>query len=109
MRKIEFRRIQSADFADRFAPRFDVEFGWNKGRGWRATPKTNSGNIAPQNGIVPVIDVVMARVTGRGDRADLEWSYPSNFIIFQDSNASSVDREKFPPEPFHVVAVKARR
>src|SRR5205085_11313617 len=109
MREVKFRRRQGSDFCDGTAPRFDVEFGRNKQRSRRTAAKPNTGNVAAEDGIVPVINVMMAGVARRRDGANLKWSNPDDDVVFQNANAFRSDPGKFPPQLFHLVAVKTSR
>src|SRR5437588_2096048 len=109
MREVKFRRREGSDFCDGTAPRFDVEFGRNKRRSQRTAAKPNTGNIAAEHGIVPVINVMMAGVTRCCDRANFEWGDADKFVVLQNADAFWSDPGKFSPQLFHLVAVKTSR
>src|SRR5438045_9689971 len=85
MREVKFRWREDSDFCDGIAPPFDVEFGRNKWRSRRTAAKPNTGNVAAEHGIVPVINVMMAGVTGCCDRANLEWGDGDKFVVLQNA------------------------
>src|SRR5687767_12291539 len=107
MRQVEFRRIQGADFTDRFQPRLDIQFGRNEGwNGWTAAD-SHSGHVAPENGVVPMIDMVMTGVARSRDRANIELANTDDIVVLQNSNAFRRDRLDLSPKPSHFGAVKA--
>src|ERR1700738_2364702 len=107
MGQVELLGIQGANLRDRFQPSFDISLRRNEWRRWRSAAQAHAGNVAAENEVVPMIDMVMARVTGRGDRANLKRRDADNIVVRQDADAFRRDPRKFSPEPFHVVAIKA--
>src|SRR2546423_11045884 len=73
VRKIQIRRIDLADFPYRFVPGFDVQFRRNKRRNGRTTANADAGDVATEDVVVPVINMMMTGVTGCSDGADFEW------------------------------------
>ncbi len=107
MRQVEFRRIQGADLRDRFQPRFDIQLRRNEGRNRWTAADPHSGNVATENGVVPMINMVMAGVAGSRDRANFELANADDIVVLQNSNAFRRHRVDLSPKPFHFVAVKA--
>src|SRR5688572_7576245 len=107
MRQVEFRWMQGADLRDRFQPRFDIQLRRNKGWNRWTAADPHSGHVATENGVVPMIDMMMAGVAGSRDRANFELANTDDVVVLQNSNALRRHRVDLSPKPFHFVAVKA--
>ena len=86
-----------------------MEFGRNEGRNWRASAQSHPGDIAAEKIVFPLINMVMTGVPGRRDRAHFKSANPDDVQIVDNSDALLGDRREPPPQPFHVVAIDARR
>src|SRR5438132_2585177 len=108
MRKIEIAQIERADLRDGFPPRFDMQLRWDERRNGRPAADAHTGNVPAENIVVPVINVMMACVTGRGDGPNFKRRHTHDFIVFQNSDALRRYRYDATPERLHVLAENAR-
>ena len=92
MRKIKLGRIQFPDFGNGFMPGFNLELRRNKRRNGRTVPEPNTGDIAAEDIIFPVVNMVMTGMARGGDGANFERSHRDNGVVFQNSDAFCRDR-----------------
>src|SRR5262249_62038677 len=104
MWKVKIRRVQLADLGDRFPPRFDMQFRRNKGWDRRTAADSNTGHITAENIIIPIINMMMTRVTRCCDGANFKRRDTNNLIVFEDFDALGRNRREATPKPLHVVA-----
>ena len=70
--------------------------------------RSNAGNVAAENIVVPMINVMMTRVARRRDGANFKRRHAHDFVIFENFDAVSRHRRDLSPKPFHIVAENAR-
>src|SRR5437870_638677 len=99
MGKIELRRIQFPDFGNGFVPGFDVQLRWNKRRNRRTAPEPDTGDIAAEEVIFPMVNMVMTGMARGSDGADFERGHWDDMVVFQNSNPIFRDRCDAAPQP----------
>ena len=109
MGKIKLGRIQFPDFGNGFMPGFDVQLRRNKRRNGRAVSEPDTGDIAAEQIIFPMINVMMTGMARCGDGADFELAYVNNVLVLQNSDALLRDRRDLAPQSLHVVAEDTAR
>src|ERR1051326_8620734 len=104
MRKIQMRRTKRPNLRDRVAPRFHLQLRRNEWRNRRSIADPNARNVAAENIVVPMIDMVMTGMPRRCQRANFEWRQANDGVVFQNLDPIRRNRRDFPPKPIHVVA-----
>ena len=102
------RAIERANLVDRFEPGFDVELGRNERRDGRSGANADTGDVAAENVVVPMVDMMMTGVSRSFDGANLKLADPHNVVVLHNPHAIGRDFLDFPPKPFHVVTENAR-
>ena len=108
MREVEFRRIDLADFGDRFVPRFNMQLGRDKWRDGRSAANADTGDITAENAVVPLINMMVTGVPGSSDGANFKRRNTNNFHVLHDPDPLGRDWRDPPPYSSHVVAKNAR-
>src|SRR4026207_274256 len=90
-------------------PGFDVQFRRNKRRNGRAVSEPDTGDIAAEEIIFPMINMMMTGMDRRGDSADFELAYLNDVLILQNSDTFLRHRRDLAPQSLHVVAEDAAR
>jgi hypothetical protein len=109
MGKIKFGRIQLPDFGNGFMPGFDVQLRWNKRWNGRAVSEPDTGDIASEQIIFPMINMMMTGMAWRGDGADFELADLNDVLVLQNSDTFFPNRRDLAPQSLHVVAEDAAR
>src|SRR5947208_7885806 len=107
MRQVKVSGVQGANFGDRVMPLFDVQLRWNERWDWWTKTDPHAGNVAAKDAIIPMINVMMAGVSGCCNRADLEWRKLNDFAVLQHFNAICRHSRNAPPKFFHFIAKDA--
>src|SRR5205809_4226474 len=107
MRQVKVSGVQGANFGDRVMPLFDVQLRWNERWDWWAKTDTDAGNVAAKDAIIPMINVMMAGVSGCGNRADLERRKLNDFAVLQRFNAIC-RHSRNAPQSFSISSPKMR-
>src|SRR5690349_9387510 len=81
-----------------------MQLGRNEGRNRRAIANSDAGDVAAENIIVPMINVMVTGVTGSRDCANFKRSYRDGFVVFENFDLLGRNRPDFPPKSFHFVA-----
>ena len=81
----------------------------NKWRNGRAVSEPDTSDIAAEEIIVPMVNMMMTSVARRGDGADFELACLNNVLVLQNSDAFLRDRRDLAPQFLHVVAEDAAR
>ena len=89
-------------------PRLDVQLRRDERRDRRTSAQSHPGNVAAENVIFPLINMVMTGVPRRRDRAHFQRTDADNVHVLQNPDALLGNRRELPPELFHFVAVNAR-
>ena len=76
----------------------------NKRRNGRAVSEPDTGDIAAEQIIFPMINVMMTGMARCGDGADFKRGHRDDRFVFQNSDAVFRDRCDSAPQPLHVVA-----
>ncbi len=77
---------------------------WNR----RAVADANTGDVAAENLILPMINMMMSGVARRGDGANFKRRHLYDFIVFQNFDALRRHRPDPAPKTLHVVTENAR-
>ena len=85
-----------------------MQLRWNKRRNGRALSEADTGDIAAEEIIFPMVNMMMTGMAWRGDGADFELTYLNNIVVLQNSEAFFRDRRDFAPQSLHVVAEDPR-
>jgi hypothetical protein len=109
MGKIKLGRIQFPDFGNGFVPGFDVQLRRNKRRNGRPVVEPDTGDIAAEHVIFPMVNMMMIGMARGGDGANFERRHLDNTVVFQNSDAYFRDRCDAPPQSLQVVAENAGR
>ena len=84
-----------------------MQLRWNERWDWWTKTDTDAGNVAAKDAIIPMINVMMAGVSGCGNRADLERRKLNDFAVLQRFNAICRHSRNAPPKFFHFIAKDA--
>src|SRR5205085_12182971 len=103
----KLREIVLSELGDRFAPRFNVQFRWHKWRNRRSTANPETGDVTAEKIVIPMINMMVAGVTRRRDRANFKRRNPHHFVVSQDPDSLRRHRRDPTPKAFHVVAENA--
>ena len=79
----------------------------NKRRNGRALSEPDTGDIAAEESIFPMVNVMMSGMAGRGDGADFELACLNEVLVLQNSDALLRNRRDLAPQSLHVVAEDA--
>ena|SRR5437867_5071339 len=85
-----------------------MEFRRNEGRNRWTVADADTGNVATENAVLPVIDMMMARVTGRGDGLHFVRRNADYFHVLHDPDPLGRNRRDLAPKFLHIVAESAR-
>src|ERR1700739_46465 len=94
---------------DRLQPRFNMQLRWNERWNRWTIANSNTGNVAAENIVFPVINVVMTGVTRRRNGPNFKRRHTNDFVVFQNLDPLHWHRRNFSPESFHVAAEDSRR
>ena len=81
----------------------------NKRRNGRAVAEADAGDIAAEEIIFPMVNMMMTGMAWRGDSADCELAHVNDIVVLQNSDAFFRDRRDLAPQSLHVVAEDAAR
>ena len=80
----------------------------NEWGNWRPVADANACDVAAENIVVPMINMMMTGVAGRGDGANFKRRHLYDFIVFQNFDALRRHRPDPAPKTLHVVTENAR-
>src|SRR5437868_2809764 len=107
MRQIKVRGVERSNLRNRFMPRFDMELGRNKRWDGRPITQADTSDIASEDIIVPMINMMMACVPRSRDCLHFKRRHADNVSILKDSDVLFRDGSNPAPEFFHIGAEDA--